>query len=228
MDFQEGEIICIDKPYEWTSFGVVKKLKYALKIKKIGHAGTLDPLATGLLILCTGKMTKKIENYMGAQKEYTGVIRLGETSPSLDKETEVDETKPIDHITEELIHQTTQQFTGEIEQTPPMFSAIKVDGVRLYKKARKGEEVEIKSRKITIHSFDIEKIALPEVHFRVTCSKGTYIRSLARDFGLALNTVSYLTALRRTKIGDFNVDDAKSPEEFIAFAKTQTTTHESI
>ncbi len=220
MNFVEGEIICIDKPYEWTSFDVVKKVRGSLRIKKVGHAGTLDPLATGLLILCTGKKTKTINDLMGQKKTYTGCIELGATTPSLDKETEVSETKAFDHITEEAIVEATQKFTGNIAQLPPIFSAIKVGGERLYKKARRGDEVEIKAREIHIHSFEIEKIELPNVYFKVSCSKGTYIRSLARDFGLALDTVSYLTSLRRTHIGDFSVENAKSPTEFVDYAKS--------
>jgi len=220
MNFLEGEIICIDKPYEWTSFDVVKKIRGALKIKKIGHAGTLDPLATGLLILCTGKKTKTINDLMGQRKVYTGTIELGKTTPSFDKETEVNETKSIDHISESEIKKVTEDFTGTILQLPPVYSAIKVDGERLYKKARRGDVVEIKPREVTIHSFEITKIELPNVYFKVCCSKGTYIRSLAKDFGQALGTVSYLTSLRRTHIGDFSVEDAKSPITFIEYAKS--------
>jgi len=220
MNFIEGEIICIDKPYEWTSFDVVKKIRSNLRIKKVGHAGTLDPLATGLLILCTGKKTKSINDLMGQTKTYTGCIELGSTTPSLDKETEISETKPFTHITHEDIIEAKEKFTGNISQLPPVYSAIKVGGERLYKKARRGEEVEIKAREVIIHSFDIEKIELPHVYFKISCSKGTYIRSLARDFGLALGTVSYLSSLRRTHIGDFSVENAKSPEEFVSYAKS--------
>jgi tRNA pseudouridine55 synthase len=217
----EGQILLIDKPLNWSSFQAVNKLKYILKRKydlpkkfKIGHAGTLDPLATGLLIVCTGKFTKKITEIQGQAKEYTGTISLGATTPSYDLETEINETFPTEHITEALIRETTKQFVGEIDQKPPVFSAIKKDGIRLYEHARAGEEVEILSRKITIHEFEITRIVLPEVDFRVKCSKGTYIRSLAYDFGMALNSGGYLSALRRTKIGDYSVENGISPEKF--------------
>lgn len=220
-DYLEGQILLIDKPLTWSSFQAVNKLKYILKRKynlpkkfKIGHAGTLDPLATGLLIVCTGKFTKKIIEIQGQAKEYTGTITIGATTPSYDLETEVDATFPIEHITEALIQETTKQFVGEIDQKPPVFSAIKKNGIRLYEHARAGEEVEIASRKTTIHEFEITRIALPEIDFRVVCSKGTYIRSLAYDFGMALNSGGYLSALSRTKIGDFSVDNGISPEEF--------------
>lgn len=217
----EGQILLIDKPLTWSSFQAVNKLKYILKRKydlpkkfKIGHAGTLDPLATGLLIVCTGKFTKKITEIQGQAKEYTGTFTFGATTPSYDLETEINVTFPIEHITEALIQETTKQFVGEIDQKPPIFSAIKKDGVRLYEHARAGEEVEIAYRKTTIHEFEIIRIALPEIDFRVVCSKGTYIRSLAYDFGMALNSGGYLSALRRTKIGNFSVDNGISPEEF--------------
>jgi tRNA pseudouridine55 synthase len=217
----EGQILLIDKPLNWSSFQAVNKLKYILKRKyelpkkfKIGHAGTLDPLATGLLIVCTGKFTKKITEIQGQAKEYTGTFTVGATTPSYDLETEINETFPTEHITEALIRETTKQFVGEIDQKPPVFSAIKKDGIRLYEHARAGEEVEILSRKITIHEFEITRIALPEIDFRVKCSKGTYIRSLAYDFGMALNSGGYLSALRRTKIGDYSVENGISPEKF--------------
>ena len=209
----EGSVILIDKPLEWTSFDVVKKLRYALKVKKIGHAGTLDPLATGLLILCTGKMTKQIEKYQGQEKEYTGKFYLGKTTPSYDLETEVDSETSIDHLTSDQIHQATEAFTGIIEQTPPIYSAIKVDGKRAYEGARKGEEVKLKSRHVEVKSFEITAINLPEVHFKIICSKGTYIRSLAHDFGQSLGVGAYLSELRRTRIGDFKVEDAQTIEE---------------
>ena len=218
--FKEGQVLLVDKPLEWTSFQVVNKLRwlirkqYSIKKIKVGHAGTLDPLATGLLIICTGKQTKSIEQYQAQIKEYTGTILLGKTTPSYDAETEVDQEFPIDHITEEMIHEATKQFIGEIDQRPPVFSALKKDGKRLYEYARKGEEVEVPTRKITIDTFEITKINLPEIEFRVVCSKGTYIRSLANDFGKALNSGSYLTALRRTKIGDFDVQEAISIDAF--------------
>lgn len=220
-DFLEGQILLIDKPLTWSSFQAVNKLKYILKRKydlpkkfKIGHAGTLDPLATGLLIICTGKFTKKITEIQAQTKEYTGTITVGATTPSYDLETEVDATFPTEHISEALILETTKQFLGEIDQKPPVFSAIKKDGKRLYEHARAGEEVEIASRKTTIHEFEITRIALPEIDFRVKCSKGTYIRSLAFDFGIALNSGAHLTALRRTKIGDYDVINGVSPEAF--------------
>ncbi len=220
-DFLEGQIILIDKPLTWSSFQAVNKLKYILKRKfdlpkkfKIGHAGTLDPLATGLLIICTGKFTKKIAEIQAQAKEYTGTITVGATTPSYDLETEVNVTFPTEHITEALILETTKQFIGEIDQKPPVFSAIKKDGKRLYEHARAGEEIEIASRKTTIYEFEITRIALPEIDFRVKCSKGTYIRSLAFDFGNALNSGGHLTALRRTKIGDYSVANGVLPEEF--------------
>ena len=221
-DFKNGQLLLINKPLTWTSFQVVNKLRWNIRQKfglgkiKVGHAGTLDPLATGLLIICTGNFTKKIDEYQAQIKEYTGEITLGATTPSFDLETEVDETFPIDHITPELIHKTVQQFVGEIEQVPPMFSAIKMAGVRMYDLARQGKTREIQSRKITIEIFEITGISLPKVQFRIVCSKGTYIRSLACDFGKALNSGGHLSALRRTKIGDFSVNDALEVEEFIA------------
>lgn len=220
-DFKNGQVLLIDKPLEWTSFQVVNKIrwhirqKFNLKKIKVGHAGTLDPLASGLLIICTGSFTKKIDEYQGQIKEYTGEITLGATTPSYDMESIVDVTFPIDHITEDLIKKTTEQFIGEIAQVPPMFSALKKDGVRLYDLAREGKTVEIKSRQITISEFEITKIELPKVQFRVVCSKGTYIRSLANDFGKALNSGGYLSKLRRTKIGEFNVKNAMEPLEYI-------------
>ena len=217
----EGKVLLIDKPLKWSSFQAVNKLKYILKRKydlpkkfKIGHAGTLDPLATGLLIICTGKFTKRITEIQAQAKEYTGTIVLGATTPSYDLETEVDATFPTEHISEALIMETTKQFIGEIDQKPPVFSAIKKDGKRLYEHARAGEEVEIQSRKTTIHEFEITRIQLPEVDFRVTCSKGTYIRSLAFDFGLALQSGGHLSALRRTKIGDYSVENSVMPDDF--------------
>ena len=219
--FLEGQVLLIDKPLNWTSFQVVNKLRWeirkAFNIKKIkvGHAGTLDPLATGLLIICTGKMTKQINTFQAQIKEYTGTIVLGSTTPSYDLETEIDNTFSTEHISEDLIYETTKQFIGDIAQFPPVFSAIKKDGKRLYEFARAGESVEIKSRQITINTFEITQIVLPEIDFRVVCSKGTYIRSLAYDFGKALNSGGHLSVLRRTKIGDFNVSEALSVEKFI-------------
>jgi tRNA pseudouridine55 synthase len=220
-DILNGQIILIDKPLKWSSFQAVNKLKYVLKNQfnlpkkfKIGHAGTLDPLATGLLIICTGKFTKTISEIQSQTKEYTGTFTVGATTPSYDLETEVDATFPTEHITAELIQETTQQFIGEIDQKPPVFSAIKKDGKRLYEHARAGEEVEIAFRKTTIYEFEITRIALPEIDFRVQCSKGTYIRSLAFDYGNALYSGAYLSALRRTKIGEYSVENAATPEAF--------------
>lgn len=220
-DYLEGQILLIDKPLTWTSFQAVNKLKYILKREynlpkkfKIGHAGTLDPLATGLLIICTGKFTKRITEIQSQAKEYTGTITVGATTPSYDLETEVNATFSTEHITEELIQETVKQFMGEIDQKPPVFSAIKKDGKRLYEHARAGEEVEIAFRKTTIHEFEITRIALPEIDFRVVCSKGTYIRSLAFDFGKALNSGAYLSVLRRTKIGDYSVTNAIVADAF--------------
>lgn len=219
-DFLNGQILLIDKPLEWTSFQAVNALKWAIRKKfnlkkiKIGHAGTLDPLATGLLVICTGKFTKKIPELQGQVKEYTGTFHLGATTPSYDLETEVNQTFPTEHLNEDDIKEATSKFLGKIEQVPPIFSALKKDGKRLYELARKGEEVEVRPRTIEIFEFEITRIALPEVDFRVVCSKGTYIRSLAHDFGKALRSGSYLSALRRTKIGDYNVHNATSPLVF--------------
>jgi len=219
--YKTGQVLLIDKPLNWTSFQVVNKLRWAIRqafnIKKIkvGHAGTLDPLATGLLIICTGKMTKQINTFQAQVKEYTGTIVLGSTTPSYDLETEIDKTFPTTHITEDLIKDTTKQFIGDIEQFPPIFSAIKKDGKRLYEFARAGETVDIKSRTIHISKFEITAINDLEIQFRVVCSKGTYIRSLAHDFGKALQSGGHLSVLRRTKIGEFNVDNALSIEGFI-------------
>lgn len=220
-DYKNGQVLLIDKPLTWTSFQVVNKLRWEIKQQfnlkkiKVGHAGTLDPLATGLLIICTGKQTKQINTYQGQIKEYTGTFTTGATTPSYDLETEVDKTYPTAHFSESLLKETTQQFIGEIQQKPPIFSAIKKDGKRLYELARKGETTEIKTRAVTISEFEITKTHLPKVDFRVVCSKGTYIRSLAFDFGNALKSGAHLSALRRTKIGDFSVDNALSVEEFI-------------
>ncbi len=219
-DYKEGQLLLIDKPLEWTSFQVVNKIRWLIrrehKIKKIkvGHAGTLDPLATGLLILCTGKFTKRIENLQGQIKEYTGTLQLGATTPSYDLETTVDRTFPTDHLTEDRIRAATTQFIGAIDQYPPVFSAIKKEGKRLYEFARAGEAVEIKARTISIEEFEITAIRGLQVDFRVVCSKGTYIRSLAHDFGKALSTGAHLTALRRTRIGTYRIEDAMSLDFF--------------
>lgn len=219
--FLEGQIVLIDKPYEWSSFQALNKVKWALRKKfelnkkfKIGHAGTLDPLATGLLVICTGKFTKRIPEIQEQTKEYTGTFTLGATTPSYDLETELDKTYPISHITEDSVQRTLEQFKGKIKQTPPLFSALKKEGKRLYEFAREGKQVEVKSRTIEIHSFEIARFDLPEVDFKVICSKGTYIRSLAHDFGQALHSGAYLSALRRTRIGSFNVSNAVTPEVF--------------
>ncbi len=220
-NYLSGQVLLIDKPLNWTSFQVVNKLRWeirqAFSIKKIkvGHAGTLDPLATGLLVICTGKMTKQIDTFQGQIKEYTGTLVLGSTTPSFDLETEINETFPIEHISEDLIYKTTEQFIGEIQQFPPVFSALKKDGKRLYDFARAGEHVDIPSRAVNISEFEITKIDGINLEFRVVCSKGTYIRSLANDFGKALKSGAHLSALRRTKIGDFDVTDAISIEDFI-------------
>jgi tRNA pseudouridine55 synthase len=237
-NFREGEVLLIYKPLEWTSFQVVNKLKYIIKKSivistksldssnsrlttndsklKIGHAGTLDPLASGLLIVCTGKQTKNIEQYQAQEKEYTGTFCIGATTASYDLEKEIDAHYRTEHINDALIYDTTKQFIGTIEQTPPLFSAIKIDGKRAYDIARAGGTAEIKSKKITIYEFEITNIHFPNIDFRVVCSKGTYIRSLARDFGLALNSGAHLTALCRTRIGNYSLNDALSIEQFQA------------
>lgn len=219
-NFQTGEVLLINKPSGWTSFDVVNKIRFLLRghtgIRKIkvGHAGTLDPLATGLLILCTGKFTKKIEEFQGLEKEYTGTIFLGATTPSFDRETEVDQKYETIHINQKLLQNSTKQFIGTIDQVPPLFSAIKVKGKRAYQLARDKEDVKLSARKVTIHAFELTNIELPEVAFRISCSKGTYIRSIARDFGKSLNSGAYLSSLFRTKIGSFSIEDALTIEQF--------------
>ena len=232
-NFYTGEVLLINKPYTWSSFQAVNKLKHAIKqhpsflvegkkVKpKIGHAGTLDPLATGLLIVCTGKKTKTINELMGQEKEYTGTFFLGATTPCFDLEKEVDKTYPIEHITQNDILNTAKEFTGLQQQVPPIFSAVMINGKRAYELARAGEEVEIKSREIEIKEFEITTINLPEVSFRIVCSKGTYIRSIARDFGLALNSGAYLIKLCRTRIGNFKLSEAQTPQEFADKLKIQ-------
>jgi tRNA pseudouridine55 synthase len=217
FNFTEGEMLLINKPYKWTSFDVVGKIRNAFKpLKlKVGHAGTLDPLATGLLIICTGKFTKKIDEYQAQEKEYTGTMILGASTPSYDLETEVDETFDISEITEEQVRQNTKHFIGDLDQYPPAHSAVKVDGERLYMKARRGEAVELKTRKVNISVFEITRVELPEVDFRVVCSKGTYIRSLVYDFGKSLNNGAYLGALRRTKSGNYDVQNAFGVMELV-------------
>jgi len=209
-----GMMIMVDKPLEWTSFDIVNKIRYAirktfqLKKIKVGHAGTLDPLASGLLIICTGKMTKLIDQYQAQEKVYTGTLLLGSTTPTYDAESEVNHLFPTEHLTPEMLKAEALRMTGEIIQTPPVFSAIKKNGVPLYKLARAGKDVEVPTRRVTIHSFELTKIDIPEVSFRVECSKGTYIRSLAHEFGAAVQSGAYLTSLRRTAIGQYQVDDA--------------------
>ncbi|MBL7874751.1 MAG: tRNA pseudouridine(55) synthase TruB [Cyclobacteriaceae bacterium] len=213
METATDQLLLINKPVGWTSFDVVNKLRYKLKIKKIGHAGTLDPLATGLLILCTGKMTKRIDEFQAQEKEYTGKFIIGQSTPSHDLETEVSEVKNISAISEAEIIQASKKFLGTIQQIPPLHSAIKVDGKRAYKLARKGKELELKPREVKITAFDIVEIKKPAVSFRIVCSKGTYIRSIARDFGNALGVGAYLTELCRTRIGEFNLKDAQTIDE---------------
>ena len=211
-NLEQGVVLLLDKPLTWTSFDVVRKVKNALRIKKVGHAGTLDPLATGLLILCTGRKTKDIDQIQAQEKEYTGTFRLGETTPSFDLETAVDLVRPYAHLTDAEITAATLPFVGTIQQTPPLFSAVKIDGQRAYELARKGLEAEIKSKTVEIKTFELTRIALPEVDFRVVCSKGTYIRSLARDLGVALGCGAHLTRLVRTRIGEYRLEDAFSLE----------------
>lgn len=212
--YETGQVILIDKPIEWTSFDAVRKVRYLVKTKKVGHAGTLDPLATGLLIICTGKFTKQINNYMAQEKEYTGSFTLGATTPTYDLESEPTDIKPYEQLTAEQIHAATLPFTGPILQIPPAHSAIKVDGKRVYELARQGKEVKLEPRPVTIHAFDITAIEGATIFFRVVCSTGTYIRSLANDFGQSLGCGAYLSSLRRTKIGQFSVDDAMTIQAF--------------
>lgn len=214
QSFLDGQVVLIDKSMEWTSFDAANKIRNLIKIKKVGHAGTLDPLATGLLIICTGKFTKKINEYMGMEKEYVGTITLGATTPTYDLESDPENFIQTDHLTDEQILAATKQFEGDILQMPPQHSAIKKNGERLYVSARKGITVEMEARPVTIRSFTIEKIELPIVHFKVICSTGTYIRSLANDFGAALGVGGYMSSLRRTRIGDFYVENAKTIIEF--------------
>jgi tRNA pseudouridine55 synthase len=225
MNFLEGETILVDKPLGWTSFDAVNKirwnLKQALKIKniKVGHAGTLDPLATGLLVICTGKHTKRIEQLMGGMKTYTGTILLGKTTPSYDLESEYNAEYPTEHITAQLLEEARKQFIGSIQQVPPIFSAKQVDGKRAYDLARAGKEVELKANTIEVTSFEIKADRFPEIDFEISCSKGTYIRSIAHDFGKELNSGGTLIALRRTRSGEQSIEDAKSVDEWIAFIR---------
>ena len=216
----EGQLILIDKPLKWSSFQAVNAIKWAIRKKynlkkiKVGHAGTLDPLASGLLLICVGKFTKRIHEFQEMSKVYEGTITLGSSTPSYDLETEIDNVYKTDHITEELIHKTKTSFLGKIDQKPPVFSALKKDGKRLYEYAREGKELELKARSVEILEFEILQINMPDIHFRIQCSKGTYIRSIAHDFGKALNSGGYLSSLRRTKIGEYNVDNAVTPAEY--------------
>lgn len=220
MEAAEDRVLLIDKPLRWTSFDVVKKLRHILKIKKIGHAGTLDPLATGLLILCTGKMTKRIDEYQAMEKEYTGKFIIGQTTPSYDMETKPTIALDISHIKTNEIESAARQFIGKISQIPPLHSAIKIDGKRAYELAREGKDIELKAREITISEFEIVSIDKSQISFRVVCSKGTYIRSSARDFGNALGVGAYLSELCRTRIGTFKLADALTVEEVIGQTKT--------
>lgn len=221
IEFVEGKLLLVNKPYNWTSFDVVGKIRNSFKpLKlKVGHAGTLDPLATGLLIICTGKMTKLIDTFQAQEKEYTGTMILGETTPSYDMETDADQKFDTSHITEAQIKDTCKQFIGDIQQYPPAHSAVKIDGERLYEKARRGEDVELRLRNVTITEFEITGIALPEVNFRVVCSKGTYIRSLVNDFGKALKNGAYLSKLRRTRSGDYKIEDAWEVMELVTLIR---------
>ncbi|MFN4958837.1 MAG: tRNA pseudouridine(55) synthase TruB [Cyclobacteriaceae bacterium] len=216
MEPEVDRVLLVNKPIKWTSFDVVNKLRYVLRIKKIGHAGTLDPLATGLLIICTGKMTKRIEEFMGWEKEYTGTLIIGQTTPSHDLETEVSDPVDISAITPVRIQEVAAALTGDLEQIPPAHSAIKIGGKRAYKFARKGKEVELQPRKVSVSVFEITRVALPEVDFRIVCSKGTYIRSLVRDFGQQLGVGAYLAALCRTRIGEHRLEDAQTIEQLAA------------
>jgi tRNA pseudouridine55 synthase len=212
--FAEGKVLLIDKPLRWTSFDVVRKIRNLIRIKKVGHAGTLDPLATGLLIVCTGKFTKKINEYMAQEKEYTGTITLGATTPTYDLESEPQNFKPFEHISVDQLRQAAQSLTGKILQTPPIHSAIKKDGKRVYELARKGVEVKLEARPVTISEFEMVKVDLPNVEFRVVCSTGTYIRSLAKYFGESMGCGGYLSSLCRTRIGNFLLKDAMSVTQF--------------
>jgi tRNA pseudouridine55 synthase len=212
--FEEGQILLIDKPLQWTSFDVIRRIRHLISVKKVGHAGTLDPLATGLLIICTGKFTKRINEYMSREKEYTGTFTLGATTPTYDLESKPENFRSLEKISEETIKSTTHNFLGEIMQVPPAHSAIKVEGRRVYELARKGKEVKLEPRRVFIKEFEITAIELPFVHFRVVCSRGTYIRSLANDFGEALACGAHLSNLCRTRIGEFKVEDALSINGF--------------
>lgn len=228
MNFQQGEILCFDKPYRWTSFDVVGRIRRLLcrrmgiKKLKVGHAGTLDPLATGVLIVCTGRATKQIDTLQAGTKEYIATMRLGATTPSFDLEKPIDATYPTDHITRETVEQVLERFKGEIQQVPPTFSACKVDGKRAYEMARKGKDVELKPKTLVIDEIELTECKLPDITVRVVCSKGTYIRALARDIGQALDSGAHLTALRRTRVGRFSVQDCLDPEHFVEWLEGQT------
>jgi len=226
MDFQEGVVLAFDKPYRWTSFDVVGKVRWLLcrhlgiKKLKVGHAGTLDPLATGVLIVCTGRATKRIEELQSGTKEYLATIRLGATTPSYDLEKPIDATYPTEHITRDMVQEVLERFKGTIEQVPPTFSACKVDGKRAYKMARNGDEVELKPKTLTIDEIELTDCSLPDITVRVVCSKGTYIRALARDIGQALDSGGHLIALRRTRVGDYRVEECLNPDKFTEWLDT--------
>lgn len=225
--FEQGTVLLINKPIHWTSFDVVRKVRNLIRIKKVGHAGTLDPLATGLLIVCTGKFTKRINDYMAREKEYTGTFTLGSTTPTYDLESEPENFKAYEHLTNEELAEATKPFTGDILQLPPMHSAIKKDGVRLYELARKGQEVKLDPRPVSIKTFEITAVELPVVHFRVVCSTGTYIRSLAQDFGQQLGCGAYLSSLVRTRIGDYTLDQAMTMEQIATYIDVVKTSGEA-
>jgi tRNA pseudouridine55 synthase len=219
MDFEQGEVICLDKPYRWTSFDLVNKVRYILrhvtgKKLKVGHAGTLDPLATGVMLICTGKATKKIDNYQAGIKEYIATLQLGATTPSFDLEHEIDHTYPFDHITRQAVDECLLRFMGTIEQIPPEYSAVKIDGKRAYEYARKGKDVVIKSKTLVIDEIEVLAFSLPVLKLRIVCSKGTYIRALARDIGQELNSGAHLIGLQRTRVGDFTMNEAQTIEDF--------------
>ncbi len=228
FNFEEGEVLLFDKPLTWTSFDVVNKVRGTIQTKKVGHAGTLDPLATGLLVLCTGKMTKKIDLIQATEKEYLTTICLGKTTPSFDLETEFDSETDCSHLTKEQVEEAVMSFVGDLQQIPPMYSAVKVGGERLYKKARKGQEIELQPRPVSIYSIEILKIKLPNVEFLMRCSKGTYVRSLARDIGAKLGVGGYLAALRRTKVGDLSVDNAFEIPTFVQHIKNLSAENANI
>ncbi|MGB3077299.1 MAG: tRNA pseudouridine(55) synthase TruB [Chitinophagales bacterium] len=226
-EIRNGSVLLFDKPFDWSSFDVVNKVKRWTK-SKVGHAGTLDPYATGLLILCTGKFTKRIPEFQDTQKEYTGTMVLGATTPSYDMEKEIDQRFDTSNITKAMIHETVPQFLGEVMQSPPNFSAIYVDGRRAYKKARSGHDFEIEKRKVTLFEFEITGIELPAVHFRIVCGKGFYVRSLVNDFGKALNNGAYLSALCRTRIGNYHLKDAWKMDDFTKFVQGEETKNSNM